>query len=277
MDSAVERAAKFIWEHYSDPLSLADIAGSALLSRFHLCRIFRTTTSVSPCRFLSAVRIYQAKYMLLTTSVSITDIAFAVGYNSVGSFTNYFTSSVGVSPGLFRRTARGGGFEIPRPSREPQPGHGTVRGTVSLPDGYAGARVYLGAFSTAVLQYQPTAAIIVDVPADGRPSPYQLRNVPRDKWFIHAAGVADTADPEPWTRRTALVGGHDPVSVSAGTVTEAAISLRPRRVTDPPVLLALPDLEEGLPRSYPVPAMAPRTRRRLSGAAPTVPGTDARP
>jgi AraC-like DNA-binding protein len=276
MNSAVECAARFIWEHYSEPLSLADIAKSSLLSRFHLCRVFQAATRVSPCRFLSAVRIYQAKHMLLTTSANITDISFAVGYNSVGSFTNYFTSSVGVSPRLFRRIARDGGFGFPFPTAGASSAHGAVCGTIGLPRGYAGARVYLGAFTTPVVQHQPAAAVLVDIPDDGRPSPYHVPCVPRGRWFIHAVGVADSTDPEPWTRRTALVGGHNPVSVAGGTAL-AAISLRPRRMTDPPVLLALPDLEawmagsassEGRPvstRPDVIAAMESRPRRRLSG------------
>jgi len=269
MNNAVERAAKCIWERYSEPLSLADIAKSALLSRFHFSRIFRDTTSVSPCRFLSAVRIYQAKHMLLTTPMSITDISFAVGYNSLGSFTNHFTCSVGVSPSLFRRTARNGGFEFPCPRQDWSPVHGVVYGTISLPAGYAGARVYLGTFKTAVVEQPPGAAAVIDVPADGRPCSYRLTNVPRGTWYIHAVGVADSTDPEPWTRRTALVGTHDPVSVAAGAASRATISLRPRRMTDPPVLLALPDLESrtSLPSASRdvMPAMGSRAGRRLSG------------
>ena len=242
MNGAVERAARFIWEKYSEQLSLADIAGSASLSRFHLCRIFQAATRISPFRFLAAVRVHQAKQLLLTTSVSITDISFAVGYNSVGSFTNYFTSSVGMSPRLFRRVARDGGFGFPCPAADAAPGDEAVCGTVSLPAGYAGARVYLGAFTTTVVQYQPAAATVIDIPDDGRPAPYRLPGVPRGKWFVHAVGLAETIDPEPWTRRVALVGTHDPVSVTAGTTARLTVSLRPRRITDPPVLLAMPDL-----------------------------------
>ena len=51
MNSAVKRVTKFIWEHYSEPLTLTDIAKSATLSRFHLARIFRATTSVTPAGF----------------------------------------------------------------------------------------------------------------------------------------------------------------------------------------------------------------------------------
>lgn len=268
MNSAVERAVTLIWEHYSERLSLADMADSAQLSRFHLCRVFRAATRVSPCRFLSAVRIFQAKRMLVTSSANITDIAFAVGYNSVGSFTNYFTASVGVSPRLFRRMALAGGFGFPFPATRARSAHGAVYGTIALPGGYAGARVYVGAFTTPVVQHAPAAAVLVDLPAGGRSSLYHLPPVPRGKWFIHAVGVADSTDPEPWTRRTALVGVHHPVSVTGGAA-RAAISLRPRRMTDPPVLLALPDLEAWMAGSSAtrpdvIAALESRPRRTLS-------------
>jgi AraC family transcriptional regulator len=242
MNSAVERAASFIWEKYSEQLSLADIAGSASLSRFHLCRIFQAATRISPFRFLAAVRVHQAKQLLLTTSVSITDISFAVGYNSVGSFTNYFTSSVGMSPRQFRRAAGAGGSGFPCLAADAAAGEDAVGGMVSLPAGYAGGRVYLGAFTTTVVQYRPAAAVVIDIPDDGQPVPYRLPGVPRGKWFVHAVGLADSIDPQPWTRRVALVGTHDPVPVTAGATARVTVPLRPRRITDPPVLLALPDL-----------------------------------
>lgn len=277
MNSAVERAVKFIWEHYSEPLSLADIAHSALLSRFHLCRIFRADTKITPCRFLSAVRIYQAKHMLLATTSNITDIAFAVGYNSVGSFTNYFTSSVGVSPSLFRRIARSGGFGFPGAVGDSSSTRGTVYGTLSLPSGYACARIYVGAFSSAIVQSQPAAAVIVDIADGSQPAPYRLPDVPRGKWFVHAVGAADSTDPEPWTSRTALVGVHSPVAVTGGSAARATVSLRTRRMTDPPILLALPDLEAWMASSASfedrpittrpslIAATESRSRRGLSG------------
>ena len=98
MNSAHERAIRFIYEKYSEPLSLADIANSAIVSRFHFCRTFKDAIGVTPGRYLSAIRIYQAKRMLLNTRMNVTDIAFAVGYNSLGSFSNHFTDSVGLAP-----------------------------------------------------------------------------------------------------------------------------------------------------------------------------------
>jgi AraC-like DNA-binding protein len=216
------------------------MAKSALLSRFYFARVFRDATGVTPGRFLAAVRIYQAKRMLQSTSMSITDISLAVGYNSLGSFTNYFTQSVSVSPSRFRHMSRMEGFEMPAPRRNPPSAYGAVTGTISVPPGHAGVRVYLGAFMTPILQHRPATAVTADL-AGGRPSGYCLPDVPEGRWFIHAVGVAD--GPEPWGRGTLLVGRHNPVTVTAGAVSRAAVRLRPRRPTDPPILLALPHLE----------------------------------
>lgn len=242
MNNAVERAIGFICERYSEPLSLADIADSAILSRFHFCRIFRDATGVTPGRFLSAIRIYQAKRMLLNTGMNVTDIAFAVGYNSLGSFSNHFTDSVGVSPGRFRRISRSEGFKTPRPPRASS-SQATVTGQITLPRGYARARVYVGAFDTPIVQRQPASSTTVDAPASDQPSSYRLEEVPTGKWFVRAVAVADNADPEPWTRRTLLVGGTGQVSVASGAAISAGFELRHRLPTDLPILLALPNLD----------------------------------
>lgn len=243
MSSAEERAIRFICERYSEPLSLANIAASALLSRFHFCRTFRDATGVTPGRFLSAIRIYQAKRLLLNTQMTVTDIAFAVGYNSLGSFSNHFTDSVGLAPGRFRRISQTGGFELPRPRRTSSSPKATVTGTVVFPPDYACGRVYLGTFDTPIVQRRPAAAVVIEPPATAEPCSFQLTGVPHGTCFIRAVAVADSSDPEPWTRRTLLVGGAGPVPVAADTVLPGAIELRTRRPTDLPILLALPDLE----------------------------------
>lgn len=104
--SAVEQAINCMWERYSEPLSLTDIARSAMLSPFHFSRVFKQATGVSPGKFLTAVRMHQAKRMLLATSMNVADVSVAVGYNSPGSFTSRFTDSVGIPPSRFRRTAQ---------------------------------------------------------------------------------------------------------------------------------------------------------------------------
>jgi AraC family transcriptional regulator len=244
MNSAVERAIARIWEGYSEPLSLTDIARSAILSRFHFSRIFRDATGVSPGRFLSAVRIYQAKRLLASTSQSVTEISLAVGYNSLGSFTNRFTESVGASPTRFRRMCRDGidPPPVPLPPRRSSAQHGTMTGTISLPSGYAAARVYVGAFQTPIIQRRPLSWSIVNT-GYGDLASYLLTDVPPGEWFIRAVAAADSTDPEPWTRRSLLVGGIGPVSVTPFAVSALDVALHPRRSTDLPILFALPDLE----------------------------------
>jgi AraC family transcriptional regulator len=246
MNSAVDRAVTCIWQRYSDPLSLADMARSAMLSRFHFARVFEKQTGVSPGRFLAAVRIYQAKRLLLLSSMSVVDVSSAVGYSSPGSFTSHFTDSVGISPGRFRHLSchdrAGAGGMLPD---SPVP-EGAAMGTVRLPEGYAAARVYVGIFDTQIVQRRPQAATLIDV-TSRRSQPYWLPRVPDGRWFLHAVAVADTDEPEPWTRRHLLVGGGGQVKSALGTIT-----LRPRNLTDLPALLALPDLEpelEGFTRS----------------------------
>ncbi len=246
MNAAVEQAISFICDSYDEPLSLADIANKAIMSRFHFCRLFKQHTGVTPGRFLSAVRIYQAKRMLLTTPLNITEIAFAVGYNSLGSFSNHFADSVGISPGRFRRMARDGAFQPSDLCAQPSPADGCVTGKIAFPSGYRGARVYVGAFDTPIVQRRPAHAVLLDLAATGQPAAYRLERVPVGTWFIRAVAVADTHDLEPWTRTTLLVGGCESVRVAARAELRVNFTVRPKLPTDLPILLALPDLEAPL-------------------------------
>jgi AraC family transcriptional regulator len=245
MNSPVESAITHMWERYSEPMSLADIAKSAILSRFHFCRVFREATGVSPGRFLSAVRIYQARRLLASSTMSVTEISLAVGYNSLGSFTNHFTDSVGISPSRFRRLWAEGIREVPAASPASDD-TGSVTGMVELPPDYASARAYVGVFPTPLIQRRPFAWEILDVTADsqasGGPASYSLANVPPGTWHVKAVAEADSSDPEPWTRRSLLVGGQGMVTVTPRSVSQVDITLRTRRPTDLPILFAVPNL-----------------------------------
>jgi AraC-like DNA-binding protein len=242
MNSAIESAIARIWADYGEPLSLSEIAKSAILSRFHFSRVFRAATWVSPGRYLSAVRIYQAKRLLATTTLSVTDISLAVGYNSLGSFTNHFTDSVGTSPSRFRRMWVEGMRGTPEPATRPPAESGTVAGTVTLPEGYAAATVYIGAFETPIIQRRPVSSTVIQAVAC-EATRYRLPDVTPGLWFIRAVATADSADPEPWTRRSLLLCGVNPVTVEDESTSVVDIALRPRQLTDLPVLYAVPELE----------------------------------
>jgi hypothetical protein len=144
-----------------------------------------------------------------------------------------------------------------------------VCGTVTLPAGYATARVYLGAFQTPIIQRRPVSWTIVEVGV-GETTRYCLPEVTPGLWFIRAVAAADSADPEPWTRRSLLLGGDDPVTVTDKSTSVVGIALRVRRMTDLPVLYAVPELES---QNLAYPAQeepgCPDGRRLAAGLAPS--------
>jgi AraC family transcriptional regulator len=240
MQQAVERAIATMWDHYDEPLSLSEIADTAILSRFYFSRVFRSMTGTSPGRFLTAIRLYKAKNLLLESLLSVTDISYNVGYNSPGTFTSRFTRSVCMSPTRYRWLSDVG---IPPLSYVASPGSGhranTVRGLVHIPESDTPTRVYICAFSSPIAQGLPSSYDIIE--SSGT---YQLASVPDGLWFIRAAAVpVGDVDPRPWLRRPLFMGGASPVLVHSGRVLDLNIDMHPTCALDLPILLALPELD----------------------------------
>jgi AraC family transcriptional regulator len=238
MESAVERVITTMWDRYHEPLSLADMADTAIFSRFYFSRVFRSVTGTSPGRFLTAIRLYKAKNLLLQTSASVTEVSYLVGYNSPGTFSSRFTRSVGMSPGQFRDLSRSG---IVAPLRR-QVGigrTGQVTGWLYAPKTGRPMRTYVGAFDSNIPEGLPKACVALD--SSGK---FQLDGLPDGKFFIHAVAVAQQElDPRPWTRRPLFVANIQSVQVVAGNPLRVDLRLRPTRLTDLPVLIALPELD----------------------------------
>jgi AraC family transcriptional regulator len=243
---AVERSIAMMWERYQEPLSLNDMADKAQLSRFHFARVFRSITGTSPRRFLSAIRLYSAKRLLLDTPLSVTDIAYTVGYNSLGTFTTRFHQSVGTTPTNFRTLFRSGSVRFrPRPADARRPS-GAVHGKMFLPRSNTAVRVYVGVFSGPVVEGMPVSCDVLDSPTDGcRVHDYQLGVVPIGNWYIRSVAVPvhrSDLDPRPWAR-PGFVGDPRPIAMRAGDDVEIDIEMRDVDLTDLPILLALPELD----------------------------------
>lgn len=241
MTEAVERVVAYLYDQYDQPISLADMADVAFLSRFHFARTFREVTGVSPGRFLSAVRLHRAKGLLLSTSHTVTDISSMVGYNSLGTFTSRFTRSVGLTPLQYRLLAEADLAKVPDdPEHDERAPVGSLTGWLSLPNDDAPAmRLYLGAFDSPVVQRLPVSCAILE----DRTS-FQLDGVPEGEWYLAAAAV-DLSDPpvnEHGARVARLVAREGPVKIIGGQTTMLDLKMRTARTTDPPMLLALPGL-----------------------------------
>jgi transcriptional regulator GlxA family with amidase domain len=96
------RAKDLADARYSDPLGVDDLARAAGLSRAHFSRQFRHAFGESPHAYLLTRRLERAAALLRTTDRSVADICFAVGLQSVGSFTSSFTRTYGRSPTVYR-------------------------------------------------------------------------------------------------------------------------------------------------------------------------------
>jgi AraC family transcriptional regulator len=222
---AVERSIRVMRANLGEQLTTDDLARAAMFSKFHYSRIFQRTTGVSPGRFLSALRIEEAKRLLLSTSDTVADIGHRVGYNSIGTFSSRFSASVGLSPIAYRRR---GGRATAVTDAEPGPSANTVvRGQVrGLPPG--GSRpIFVGLFSGPVPEGRPVRHAVLT-----GAGPYVLPTVPPGTW--HLAAHCTTAG-QRW------VGFAGAIGVRADlTACLADVDLRPIRLTDPPLLLALP-------------------------------------
>jgi len=98
----LRRARTFMDDCYYLPLDLAQISSKANFSRYHFIRLFRKTYGQTPHQYLTYRRIEKAKNLLRTSELSVTEICFAVGFQSLGSFSSLFYKYVGNPPKSYR-------------------------------------------------------------------------------------------------------------------------------------------------------------------------------
>ena len=103
---AVE-AARWLDAHAAEAIDLTSAARAVGLSPFHFLRVFANVLGVTPHQYLVRARLRRAARLLADGSRSITDVAFDVGFGDLSNFVRTFHRAAGVSPGSFRRAARG--------------------------------------------------------------------------------------------------------------------------------------------------------------------------
>jgi AraC family transcriptional regulator len=244
----VEQVIQTMRGSLSKPLSLEEMAEIACLSPFHFNRVFRSITDIPPGEFLSSLRMDAAKRLLLTTSLSVTDICFELGYTSLGTFTTRFKQLVGLSPLLLRQMADNllsasiQPLLIARSETRRLPAghtHG-VSGSVSAPPSFAGM-IFIGLFPKLVPQNRPVACASVTTPGH-----FQIDPAPDGQYNLLAAAL-------PWSQHALtyllpeaglLVAiSEQPVLVRDGRANAPVnLALRPLRAADPPILGVFPPL-----------------------------------
>jgi AraC family transcriptional regulator len=243
---AVEQVVRWMVQHLDEELSMEEMAAQAGVSPFHFLRTFRRFTGVTPALFLSALRLEEAKRLLLTTERSVTDICFDVGYNSLGTFTTRFTQLVGLSPARLRCLGSGFRLESLAPERlssgRAKVGSIPVAGTLAADDPPTGA-IFLGLFSHPIPQQRPLACTLL-----AAPGPFHLHAPGPGRYYLFAACFSVTLDPVDFllsSRAVRQVASGGPLALRAGAAGESPagpvdLRLRPLTELDPPLLVALP-------------------------------------
>jgi AraC-like DNA-binding protein len=262
---AVLQAISSIRDRYFEPITLADLASEVFISRFHFSRMFADATGVTPGRFLTAVRLFEAKRLLLTTSLNVSDIVCSVGYSSVGTFTSRFSRAVGMTPTQYRepqvaellvaisptlqripplRKLR----EAGRNCASLQPGPGVLSMQLDLPPGSGPADTLVGLFADPVPQCGPVAFSGM---AGMRSGELTLHGVPAGRWTAIAVARHRTTTAEPW-----LSIGYTTVQVSSFGRSAGRVALRVPAPTDAPIAVTLASKQ------------SPFTQRMLSAQRP---------
>ena len=102
----VESVRAYLQENYGKTIDFSALASSMAVSAPYLSRIFREQAGTSPSKYLTGLRIRQAKKLLLDTNLTVREIAERVGYPDPFHFSRIFRNIAGMSPAQFRE-ARG--------------------------------------------------------------------------------------------------------------------------------------------------------------------------
>lgn len=109
----LRRVRDRIDREYAQPLDVEALARGVHMSAGHLSREFKLAYGEPPYAYLMTRRIERAMALLRRGDLSVTEVCFAVGCASLGTFSSRFTELVGMSPSAYRRQEAGTAAEMP--------------------------------------------------------------------------------------------------------------------------------------------------------------------
>jgi YesN/AraC family two-component response regulator len=102
----IRLALAFLREHFAEEITLDDAAHEAALSRSHFCRLFRHETGVLFHEHLLQLRVSRAKALLSDRHLTVSEVAYSVGFNDLSHFDRTFRRIVGRSPTEYRTSLK---------------------------------------------------------------------------------------------------------------------------------------------------------------------------
>ena len=99
----LKRSLLFIRAHYNEPITLSDMARAVEMSPKYFGAFFKHMTGITPIDYLNQYRVEKASRKLMYTDLSVTEIAYACGFNDLSYFIKSFRKANGISPGKYRK------------------------------------------------------------------------------------------------------------------------------------------------------------------------------
>ncbi len=105
MFGRLDQVFSYIDAHFSEPITLDQLATLTAMSKNYLCKCFKETTGQTLFSYIEQIRIQYACYLLQASDSPVTGVALESGFTSVSYFNRVFRRHCGITPGQFRRSA----------------------------------------------------------------------------------------------------------------------------------------------------------------------------
>lgn len=102
-DEIVSKTISFISNHFTDDITLRQLADMVNLSPYYFNRLFRKNTGYTPYEYVINTRLSHSRYLLKTTGLTVKEICFASGFSSESRFCILFKEKMGMSPSEYRK------------------------------------------------------------------------------------------------------------------------------------------------------------------------------
>ncbi len=103
---AFQRTLRYIEDNLSRKISLCDLARESNLSKYHFCRAFTRYLGLTPMSYVTSKRVERAMELLMNRDMTVSMVAFEVGFENSGSLIRHFKKSTGFTPARYREHIR---------------------------------------------------------------------------------------------------------------------------------------------------------------------------
>ena len=97
----VRRVTEHLLGHYTEKVTLEELAAVACMNKYSLLRLFTKTEGITPYRYLETIRIGKAK-KLLAQDLEPAEVALMTGFSDQSHFSKFFKEVIGLTPGQYR-------------------------------------------------------------------------------------------------------------------------------------------------------------------------------